>query len=115
VTAKRDVQLYLDDIVESIDRIADYTRELTEDQFYHNPQVQDAVLRRIAIIGEAVKRLPKTLRDRHPDIPWKQIAGTKDIVTHEYFGVHLRSTWKVVQEDLPTLRMKVIAIRDSTE
>jgi uncharacterized protein with HEPN domain len=58
VTAKRDYRLYLDDIVESIDRIVDYTRELTEDEFCRRQQVQDAVLRRIEIIGEAVKHLP---------------------------------------------------------
>lgn len=93
--------------MESIERIESYTKDLTEEQFSRNTKTQDAVLRRLAIIGEAVKQLPKDLRDEHKQIPWKQIAGARDIFVHEYFGVGIERVWKTIQEDLPKLKKVV--------
>ena len=101
----RDIRFYLDDIVESIEKIEDYTRNLTEEQFSRNTEVQDAVLRRLAIIGEAVKHLPGSLKDHHKQIPWKEITGARDIFVHEYFGVRMERIWKTIKEDLPELKM----------
>ncbi len=101
---KRDVRLYFDDILESIEKIEDYTKGLTEDEFSKNSQIQDAVLRRFAIIGEAVKHLPKEFKDKHKQIAWKQIAGARDIFVHEYFGVKLTRVWKTIKKDLPELK-----------
>lgn len=109
---KRDLGLYLDDIVECIDKIRQYTNGVTEAEFTGDTLIQDAVLRRLEIIGEAVKHIPKRVRDRHPDIPWQQIAGTRDILIHEYFGVRLQNAWKVVQEDLAGLRARILEVRD---
>lgn len=104
---KRDIGLYLDDILESIQKIQEYTQGLTEEQFSRNTATQDAVLRRLAIIGEAVKHLPKDLREKYEQIPWKQIAGARDIFVHEYFGVGMERVWKTVQEELPALKALV--------
>lgn len=104
---KRDIGLYLDDILESIEKIEEYTQGLTEEQFSRNIETQDAVLRRLAIIGEAVKHLPEDLKEKHKQIPWKQIAGARDIFIHEYFGVKMERIWKTIKEDLPELK-KVI-------
>lgn len=103
----RDINLYLDDILESIQKIEDYTKNLTEEQFSRDTEVQDAVLRRLAIIGEAVKHLPEDLKQKHRQIPWKQIAGARDIFIHEYFGVGMERIWKTIQEDLPQLKKAV--------
>src|SRR3990172_2479619 len=104
---KRDIGLYLDDILESIQKIEDYTKDLTEEQFSRNTEAQDAVLRRLAIIGEAVKHLPEDLKEKHKQIPWKQIAGARDIFVHEYFGVGIERVWETIQEDLPELKKVV--------
>jgi uncharacterized protein with HEPN domain len=108
----RDVRVYLEDILESIARIEEYTAGYDKPRFMRSIQVQDAVLRRLEVIGEAVKNVPQPLRDRYPQITWKTIAGLRDVLIHQYFGVNLLRTWKVVREDLPGLRVKIRAILD---
>ncbi len=104
---KRDIGLYIDDILESIQKIEKYTQDLTEEQFSRNTQTQDAVLRRLAIIGEAVKNLPADLKEKHKQIPWKQIAGARDIFVHEYFGVGIERVWEAIHQNLPELKTLV--------
>lgn len=106
----RDIGLYLDDILESIKRVEEYTKDLTEEQFSRNTEVQDAVLRRLAIIGEAAKKLPEDLKEKHKQIPWKQITGARDIFIHEYFGVKMERIWQTIQKDLPELKKVVEGI-----
>jgi uncharacterized protein with HEPN domain len=110
---KRDVSLYIEDIIECIAKIEEYTDSITEDDFYDNTQSQDAVLRRLEIIGEAVKQIPKSIRDKYPDIPWKSIAGLRDVLIHAYFGVNLHRAWKAVKEDIPDLKIKIMIVRNN--
>ncbi|HAG50696.1 MAG: hypothetical protein A2X87_01085 [Deltaproteobacteria bacterium GWC2_42_51] len=112
---KRDIKLYLHDIRESILAIEDYIGALTEDDFYKSRQVQDAVLRRLEVIGEAVKNIDDHFRNRYPDIPWKKIAGMRDVVIHEYFGVSLKRVWNVVKKDLPDLKQKIFLMMENKE
>ncbi len=107
----RDMRLYIEDIFDSITKIQQYTQTIDEQDFLDNTQIQDAVLRRLEIIGEAVKNIPQSFRDKYPRIPWKNIAGLRDILIHEYFGVNQRRAWKVAKEDILDLKQELSKVR----
>ncbi|MFO7846481.1 DUF86 domain-containing protein [Rhodohalobacter sp.] len=113
--SKRKPDVYLQDILESIEHIQKFLGGVSEDEFYENVEKQDAVLRRLEIIGEAVKHLPEEVREDHPDIPWRQIAGMRDIIIHEYFGVTLNMVWIVATDDILDLKTKVEEIIKSNQ
>lgn len=104
-------EVYIEDILESIDKIYEYAGLLSEEEFYRNSQVQDAVLRRISIIGEAVKNIPSDFKVLHPDIPWIEMAGMRDVVIHQYSGVELRRVWLVIKKDIPELKDQIQKLR----
>ncbi|MBC7231582.1 MAG: DUF86 domain-containing protein [Actinobacteria bacterium] len=104
---KKDPQVFVDHILECIGLIEDYLRGKTLEDFLGSVQLQDAVIRRVEIIGEAAKNLPQDFKEKHPDIPWKEMAGMRDIIAHEYFGVDLKLTWRVATEDLLGLKAKL--------
>jgi uncharacterized protein with HEPN domain len=98
---KRVYRDYLEDIKASIVDIRDFTGELTFDEFVNDRKTTHAVIRCFEIIGEAVKNLPDEIKSQYPDIPWREIAGMRDKMIHEYFGVNLQIVWQTIEEDLP--------------
>jgi uncharacterized protein with HEPN domain len=107
---KKNPEVFIKHIIESMDILEKYMVSFTLTQFLKNIQLQDAVIRRLEIIGEAVKNLPKTIRDKHDKIPWRKIAGIRDILIHEYFGVDLKLVWEVVKKDIPKLRKEIVLL-----
>ncbi len=103
---KKDVRVYIDDVLECIDKVEEYIEGVGEEEFYENTQIQDAVIRRLEIVGEAIKNIPVDFREQYPDIPWRKIAGMRDVLIHGYAGVNLLRVWRVVIDDLPDLKEK---------
>jgi len=112
---KRDTSVFIKHILESIERIEEYVKEISEKQFFEETQVQDAIIRRIEIIGEATKNLPNGFRKKHSEVPWSEITGARDKLIHGYFGVDLDLTWDIVKKDLPDLKEKVEKILKEIE
>ncbi len=107
---KKEPEIFINHILESIEDIGKYTRGLSSAQFLRSALVQDASIRRLEIIGEAVKKIPAETKAAARQIPWKQIAGLRDILIHEYFGVDLKLVWRVIQKDLPDLKKNMLKL-----
>jgi uncharacterized protein with HEPN domain len=106
---KKDPRVYLAQILERIDRIREYTAN-GKQAFFADEKTQDAVIRNFEIIGEAAKRIPKEFQNEHSAIPWRALAGFRDVLIHQYEGVSINEIWQIIERDLEQLRHTISAI-----
>ena len=113
---KKDHVVYLKHILDAIDRIEEYTRGVGYEDFMKTNLVQAGVIREIEIIGEATKRLTSGFKERYSDMPWKQMAGMRDKLIHDYFGVDLDAVWDTIERDIPVLKGSItdIMVKESS-
>ena len=108
--SKRDWTLFLEDILESIGLIESYVEGMDAESFAKDRKTVDAVVRNFEIIGEAAKSIPLDVKTCHQAVDWTGIIGLRNRIVHEYFGISLPILWKIVKDDLPTLKKEIIRI-----
>jgi uncharacterized protein with HEPN domain len=108
--SKRDASLLLQDMRESMQKIARYVEGMDRTAFLTDEKTVDAVVRNVEIIGEASKQLPEDFKVRHPQVPWSQMAGMRNRIVHDYAGVDLELVWEVVAKSLPVLARQIAGL-----
>jgi uncharacterized protein with HEPN domain len=108
----RDYRAYLEDILEAADAAREFVAGMGKDELAKDRRTRDAVVRNLEIIGEAAKKLPAQMKRDHPEVEWKKIAGLRDILVHDYFGIDMDIVWDIVQNKLPVLVEQVQRILD---
>lgn len=108
----RDLRDYINDITESCEDILSFTQGMSYPDFAADKKTINAVVRSLEVIGEATKKLPASFRDKFPNIPWKQMAGMRDKLIHEYFGIDKQMVWQAIERHIPYILplIKKIAI-----
>lgn len=107
----RKQSLFLSDILENIMDIEEFSKDLTREQLNTNRLKQKAIIKSLEIIGEAVKNVSEEIKKDYPEVVWKEIAGTRDRITHAYFDVDLNIVWDIIKKDLPDLKEKIMKIK----
>ena len=110
--SKRSIELYLQDIVDSIEKIENYTQGMNFSQFIKDPKTIDAIVRNFFIIGEAIRFIPEEIRSSYSKIPWDEILGMRNKIVHEYFGVDTEILWKTIQDDLPDFKENIVELKN---
>ncbi|MFN3996121.1 MAG: DUF86 domain-containing protein [bacterium] len=101
---KRKASLYIKDILDAITRIEEFVGDMNIDEFAQDDKTASAVVRKLEIIGEAVKQMPKNVIDRFSEIPWSSMAKTRDKIIHFYHGVDYEIVWEIIKQDLPVIK-----------
>ena len=109
--SKRSLELLVEDIWESIEKIERFTKGITQENFQNDEKTTDAVVRNFEIIGEAAGRLPEDFVDRNSEIEWAKIVGLRNRIVHDYFGVDLLIIWQILKNDLPAFKESIERIR----
>ena len=112
---KRNINLFINDILENIENIEVFLSNLNKEELSKNKLKRYAIIRALEIIGEATKNIPQSFREKYPKVPWRDISGFRDVVIHGYFQVNIDKVWRVIKEDLPDLKQKILKVKKDLE
>ena len=103
---------FIEHILDNINAIEKFSKNLKKERLMSDRLRQSAIVREIEIIGEAVKNISETLKNKHPEVEWREIVSTRDKMIHHYFGLDLNIVWDIIKEDLPNLKEKILKIKE---
>lgn len=113
--SKRELGDYIQDILEAIIDVKEFTKGMKFEDFVRDKKTTNAVVRSLEVIGEATKRIPGRMRKKYSEVPWKRMAGMRDKLIHEYFGIDLEIVWQVINSELPPLKPSIQKILENIE
>jgi len=113
--SKRDYLLFLEDIIDAIQKIEKYTKTETFETFAINDMAVDAVIRNFEIIGEAARNVPKEIQEKYPYVEWKEMIGFRNVLIHGYFGINFRNVWNTTKNNIPLLKEHILKMKDEYE
>ena len=111
----KDTLIFIKHILDAIEKIEDYTKSISKENFEKDIQLQDAIIRRIEIIGEVAKNIAPGFKNNYPFVKWKEIIQTRDKIIHHYFGVDLKIIWEIIKKDMPRLKQQMLKIKKTLE
>lgn len=111
----KDALVFVTHILENIDKIESFSKRLNKERFLKDDLRQYALIRALEVIGEAVKNIPLSVKNKYPLTSWKEIIGTRDILIHHYFGVDLNIVWDIIKHEIPRLKQQIIKIKTDFE
>jgi len=112
---RRDYILFIKDILTCIEKVERYTSNVSFEEFCGNGMAIDAVIRNFEIIGEAVKKISEEIKKKYADVEWKEAAGFRDVLIHDYFGIDLEAVWDTIKNDIPSLKRHIIEVLKSEQ
>ena len=113
MSEKRDLRVFLTDILNAAEKILKYNQEKSQDAVSDSEKELEAILYNLLILGEAARSIPEEFRNEHPEVPWKRMVGMRDKLIHQYWGMQQITIWNTITQDIPDLRDKIRKILDS--
>ena len=110
---KRDYILFLEDILNALEKVENYTKNLSFTEFADNGMAVDAVIRNFEVIGEATKNVPEEIKEKYPEVEWKEATGFRNVLIHDYFGIDLEAIWDTIKKNLLPFKKHILKVLKS--
>lgn len=109
----RNYRFYLEDIQENCHYILEYTKRMSFSRFIKDVKTINATIKHIENIGEAARQLPDSIKNRYPDVKWKEMISLRNVLVHHYFGINHKLIWAVIHDDIPSLLQRIVQILET--